>query len=110
MEENKENKNLIVVQNNQHSLPGESNKDELLLVPNSVSFLHGLESGFNGGKHRFLKANFNVCYFRSMEMSKWKLTKRNSFCRSLLRNWLRPSRAAEDSLDGCLKIQQEELA
>lgn len=45
-----------------------------------------------------------------MEMSKWKLTKRNSFCRSLLRNWLRPSLAAEDSLNGCLKIQQQELA
>ncbi|KAL4441736.1 hypothetical protein ABPG74_008733 [Tetrahymena malaccensis] len=82
---------------------------ELLFVPQSISFLHGLECGYNGTKHKYLKKNYKTCYFVSMEMSKWKLNKRNSFLRTLIKNFFRPSRAVEDSLKGCLAIQEAEL-
>lgn len=79
------------------------------MIPKSVSYVHGLESGLNGSKHRYLTKNYKTCYFKSMEMSKWKLNKKNSFLRTLLKNFFRPSRAAEDSLRGCLNIQAAEL-
>lgn len=84
-------------------------QQDLKESPAVVSFLHGLESFAGGAKHQYLQKNFLKCNCRSMEVSKWKLTRRNCLLRSLIRNWFRPSLAAQDSLSGCLSIQEKEL-
>jgi hypothetical protein len=59
-------------------------------MPSShILFFHGLESGINGRKSQYLtkqakKSKNKVC-IPDLDMSTWKLTKSNSFTRSLLR-------------------------
>ncbi|EWS74061.1 alpha/beta superfamily hydrolase (macronuclear) [Tetrahymena thermophila SB210] len=99
-------KQLVV---NQEFNQVEESKEDSQLIPQSASYVHGLESGFNGSKHRYLQNSFQKCYYVSMNMSLWNIQKKNSLLRNLCTNFFRPSRAAEESLKGCLKIQEDEL-
>mmetsp|Transcript_59901 Transcript_59901/g.122941 ORF Transcript_59901/g.122941 Transcript_59901/m.122941 type:complete len:248 (+) Transcript_59901:123-866(+) len=83
----------------------------------SVLFMHGLESGPGGSKHRWLCSMYGDSNVTcpNMEMSLYRIDKANSLVRSALRNalttapWNLLPVALETSLDGCVEANRQPL-
>mmetsp|Transcript_47159 Transcript_47159/g.112007 ORF Transcript_47159/g.112007 Transcript_47159/m.112007 type:complete len:228 (+) Transcript_47159:80-763(+) len=81
-----------------------------------VIFLHGLESGCGGRKHRFLQQHYEHVICVDMHMSLFNLAKRNGIARNCLAHafstapWNLLACSVQFSLDGCLQCQAAELA
>ena len=87
------------------------------LRPLRVLFMHGLESGPLGSKAQYLSGRFQAVETPDMQMSLWRIDRRNSLTRSLLRtvvSGLWPSQwvagAMTESLAGCLEVQRAAVA
>jgi hypothetical protein len=83
----------------------------------TILFMHGLESGPGGNKHRYLIKTYpeSEVLCPDMQMGVWRIDKANSFLRSLLISapTLQPStifpNALKRSLDGCLDTHKPSL-
>ncbi|CAE8602135.1 unnamed protein product [Polarella glacialis] len=84
-------------------------------IPQRVLFIHGLESGVGGGKHRFLARHYPDVECVDMSMSLLNLRKSNGILRNVLVHaastapWNLLKVAVQASLDGCLAAQREAL-
>lgn len=54
-----------------------------------ILYIHGLESGPHGRKIQILKEDFDV-YAADMQMSVWKISRKNSFCRKAFNQHIVP--------------------